>query len=142
MSDESVKLPWIPGFYRPNFIFYKLKISIPTRIPSSFIYFAIFASIFYIFAGGVYDLVEDPFARGSDSEGNPILIWPDQDRQFLIEGVVAAMVMFMGAGGLYLLNQATSDPHNPSRATYMQAMGIGMIIVAFITLQSMFNQKS
>ncbi len=142
MSDESLKLPWIPGLYRPNFIFYKLKFSIPTRIPISVVYFAIFASVFYIFAGGVYDLVEKPFARGADSEGNPVLLWPDQDRQFLIEGIVAALVMFLGAGGLYLISQATTDPHNPSRATYFQALGFIVIIVAFITLQSMFNTKT
>lgn len=108
----------------------------------SVIYISIFASVFYVFAGGVYDLVEQPFARGADSEGNPVLIWPDQDRQFLIEGVVAALVMFLGAGGLYLMFQGTTDPHNPSRATYFQAMGFVLLIVAFITIQSMFNTKT
>ena len=142
MTDESVKLPWIPGLYRPNFIFHKIKFSIPTKIPGSFIYFAIFASVFYVFDGGVYDFVEEPISRGADSNGNPILIYPDQDRQFLIEGIVAAIIMFLGAGGLYMINQATADPHNPQRASYYQALGFIMVILAFITLQSMFNSKT
>ena len=70
-----------------------------------------------------------------------VLIWPNQDRQFLIEGVVAGMLMFLGAGGLYFLHSATADPHNPSRANTFQLMGGVMVILAFIILQSMYSQK-
>jgi hypothetical protein len=89
----------------------------------------------------VYNLVKDPFARGADSQGNPVLIFTDQDRQFAIEGYVAGIVMFMGALGLYFLSQATADPHNPNRATSYQTIGVVMIIIAFLILQSMYNCK-
>lgn len=141
MSEKSLRLPWVPGIKRPNFIFYRIRLTLPSKIPSSVIYFAIFGAVFYIFMGGVYDLIEKPFARGADSQGNPILIYPDVNRQFLIEGVVAALVMFMGALGLYLLNQATSDPHNPTRASYYQILGVVLLTVAFIIIQSMYAKK-
>ena len=103
-----------------------LKIYFPAHldllIHDLLLYFAIFASVFYVFAGGVYDFVEEPISRGADSNGNPILIYPDRDRQFLIEGIVAAIIMFLGAGGLYMINQATTDPHNPQRASSYQAL--------------------
>jgi len=142
MSSKSIKLPWIPGFQRPNFIFYRIRVSIPTTIPSSFIYAAVFLGVLYIFSGGVYDLVEKPFARGADSNGNPILIWPDQDRQFMIEGFVAGIIMFLGAGGLFMISQATADPHNPSRATTFQTIGGVLVVLAFIILQSMYKTKT
>ena len=140
MADR-VTLPWIPGLTRPKFVFYKIRIAIPTRIPPSLIYGLIYLSILYIYAGGVYDLVEEPFARGSGPNGDPILILADQDRQFLIEGIVAGVVMFMGAAGLYLIGEAATDPHKPDRATAYQAMGIILIVLAFLILQSMYNCK-
>ncbi len=140
MSDR-VQLPWIPGIERPKFVFYRIKITIPTRIPPSLVYGLVFLSILYIYAGGVYDLVEEPFARGSDAQGNPILLLTDQDRQFLIEGVVAGVVMFLGAGGLYMIAEAATDPHNPDRATTYQGIGVILLLFAFLVLQSMFNCK-
>ncbi len=142
MTSRSIRLPWIPGFQRPNFIFYRIRVSIPTKIPPALIYGLIYLSILYVYVGGVYDLVEEPYARGSDAQGNPVLIWPDQDRQFMIEGIVAGLVMFLGAAGLYMLSQATTDPHNPNRATTYQTIGAVMIALAFIILQSMYKTKT
>ncbi|MHA2169674.1 MAG: hypothetical protein ACXAB7_07240 [Candidatus Kariarchaeaceae archaeon] len=142
MDRKTIRVRWIPGFQRPNFIFYRIRVTLPTKIPPSFIYAAIFLSILYVYSGGVYDLVEKPFARGADSQGNPVLIWPDQDRQFLIEGIVAGILMFLGAGGLYMLSQATADPHNPSRASTFQTIGVVMILISFLILQSMFKTKT
>lgn len=142
LSERRLQLPWLlPGLRRPNFVFYRIKVSIPRRIPPTLIYALIYLSILYIFSGGVYNLVKDPFARGADQQGNPVLIFTDQDRQFAIEGYVAGIVMFLGAAGLYFLSQATADPHNPDRATSYQTIGVVMIIVAFLILQSMYNCK-
>ena len=135
------RLPWLVGLKRPNFVFYKLKISVPTSVPSWLIFGLIYFSILYIYVGGVYNLVEHPYARGADSSGNPIIIMPNQDRQFLIEGIVAGIMMFVGAVGLYLLAQATSDPHNPGRAVSYQSMGVVLLFLAFIILQSMYSCK-
>lgn len=141
LSEKRIRLPWVPGLKRPNFVFYRIKVSIPRRIPPTLIYVLIYFSILYIFSGGVYNLVKDPFARGADQNGQPVLIYTDEDRQFVIEGYVAGIVMFMGAAGLYLLSQATTDPHNPSRATSYQTMGVIVIFLAFLILQSMYNCK-
>jgi len=139
--SKRVRLPWLPGLQRPNFTFYRIRISIPTRVPPSFIFGLIYLSILYIYSGGVYDIVEKPYARGSDQKGNPVLLYTNQDRQFLIEGIVAGVIMFVGAFGLYFMNQATTDPHNPDRATSYQLMGLIMVAFAFLILQSMFNCK-
>ena len=136
--SSKIQLPWLVGLKRPNFVFYRIKVTIPTSIPCSLIYGLIYFSILYIFVGGVYDLVEQPYARGADASGNPLLIFQDQDRQFLIEGIVAGVMMFVGAAGLYFISQATTDPHNTSRATSYQTIGVILIFLAFIILQSMY----
>ncbi len=144
MSDSNKSsLPWvaIPGVKRPNFVFTKVSLSIPTKIPSNMVYFLVFLSIFYIYIGGVYDLVEDPLAFGGNANNEPLLIFPSQDRQFLIEGIVAGLIMMLGAGGLYLMSQATKDPHDTSRASTYQSIGVILIVIAFFVLQNMYKCK-
>ena len=138
----SRTIPFIPGLKRPNYAFYRLKFSIPSRIPPQLIFGLIYLSILYIYAGGVYDIVEHPIARGSTQNGQPVLLLTSQDRQFLIEGIVAGVVMFIGAIGLYFMSQATTDPHNPDRATTYQIIGVFLISMAFLILQSMYNCKT
>jgi len=141
MSNREL-LPWVPGLKRPNFIFYRIKISFPRRIPNSVIFGLIYISLLYIYVGGVYDLVESPLARSADASGNPVLIMRDQSRQFLIEGIVAGIVMFMGAAGLYLIDQATADIHNPNRATAYQIFGVVLLGLSYILLQTMYKCKT
>ena len=143
MADSTFKLPWlIPGFQRPNFKFYKIKMAIPTEIPQNLIFLVIYLSILYIFIGGVYNLVnEDTIAFGTASDGGPELFYPGQDRQFLIEGIVAGVIMFVGAAGLYLLNQATTDPHNVNRAATYQIIGGLLVMLSYFVLANMFRCK-
>lgn len=142
-SSDKINLPWVvvPGVKRPKFEFVKIKFALPTRIPSSLVFVLIYFSIFYIYAGGVYDLVEDPLAFGQDANRDPLLIYPSQDRQFLLEGIVAGLVMMMGAAGLYMISAATSDPHDTSRASTYQTIGVLVILIAFFILQNMYKKK-
>ncbi|MDH5400848.1 MAG: hypothetical protein OEY49_00015 [Candidatus Heimdallarchaeota archaeon] len=142
LSTTKFKLPWLPLLRRPQFIFYRIKISIPKKIPVSLIYTIILLGVLFVFSGGVYDWVDQPYARGADANGNPLLIMREQDRQFILEGLVAGIVMFMGALGLYMLGQATTDPHNVGRATSYQTIGIILIVLSFIIIQRMFACKT
>ena len=106
MASPQFKLPWVFGVKRPAFVFYRIRMAIPTTVPTNLIYLGVFLGVFYIFMGGVYDLVnDDVIAFGSDQQGNPLLWYPSQDRQFLIEGIVAALVevekLLMRRGVLY-----------------------------------------
>ena len=143
MADRKFRLPWIPFIKRPNFKFYRVRFNIPTRIDIKIVYFVIYLTIFYIFAGGVYGLVnEDTPTFGFDLEtGEPQLFYPRQDSQYLVEGIAAALVMFMGATGIYLLGQATSDPHDTDRVSTYQVIGGILILLAFIMIASMFRCK-
>lgn len=145
MSEQKKSsLPWVAniwGVKRPNFELAKISFSIPTTIPFGLVRTLVFFSIFYIYIGGVYDLVENPLAFGGSDTGGPALIWQSQDRQFLLEGIVAGLLMFLGFGGLYLIAQATSDPHDTERANRNQLAGTIFIIIAFYILQNMYQCK-
>lgn len=136
------KLPWVvPGFRRPKFIFYRIKFTIPTSIDSRIIFFLVYVSIFYIYIGGVYNLLEDPIAIASDAQNNPVLVAEGLDRQFIIEGVVAGMLMFAGFFGFLLLKEATADPYNTNRANSYLLGGFVLIFFAFLALSNMYGEK-
>ena len=137
------KLPWIvPGIRRPNFRFYKLTFTIPREVPGRLFFIFIFLAIFYVYIGGVYDLVEKPLTIGSDANQNPLLIYPGgTDRQFLLEGVVAGILMFIGFGGLYLLDSAAKDPHDTQRAINFIVIGAFITFLALVILNRMIAIK-
>lgn len=137
------KVKWIfVGFNKPNFNLPKIEPVIPTTISPRVVYTLVYISVFYIFIGGVYDLIQDPVAIGADQNGNPVLIANRNGQQFLIEGIVAGMLMFLGAIGLYLLKEAPSNPHDTGRATMMMTLSIVILFVTFVSLERMMNFKS
>lgn len=138
-----VKLPWIfPGIRQPNFYLPKIEPTIPTSISPRVIYTLVYVSVFYIFIGGVYDLIQSPIAIGADSAGNPVLVYTNAlERQFLIEGIVAGLLMFLGALGLFLLKEAPSNPHDTDRANMLVALGMASIFIAWLALENMIQQK-
>ena len=139
----KMKLPWlIPGIRRPNFRLYRIKIGYPTELPANFALYIILLGVLFIYSGGMYDLVEKPISIGSDQYGEPSLISQSLDRQFMLEGIVAAIFMFFGALGLYLMDYATGDPHNVRSASTLQALGIVISFISFLTLILMLEIKT
>jgi hypothetical protein len=134
-------MPWVLPLRRPNFVFYKLKISFPTRISPKLFFTIIYVSIFYIFSGGVFNQLKDRGARGYREDGTPILLYPDLDQQFVLEGYAAGILILIGAMGIYLLLEATRDPHNTNRAFSYQLIGIVLIVIAVLIIQNMWYDK-
>ena len=138
-----VKVKWIfPGLRQPSFYLPKIEPTIPTTVSPKVIYTLVYVSVFYIFIGGVYDLIQSPIAIGADRSGNPVLVYTGAlERQFLIEGIVAGILMFIGALGLYLLKEAPSNPHDTDRANMYFALGFASIIIAWLALENLIGQK-
>jgi hypothetical protein len=137
------KLPWVvPGLRQPRFVFYRIKLTIPTSVPPQLIFFLVFASVFYIYIGGVYNVLLNPIAIASDAQNNPVLIARGIDTQFIIEGVVAGILMFAGAFGLYLLKEASADPYNINRANSYLVGGVIVVMLSFLLLTSIMNTKT
>ena len=137
------KLPWVfPGIRRPNFSLRQISIRMPTRIPMSVLYILIYGIVFYIFAGGAYDIVnrEDLISIGSDGN-SPIFIAPNQHAQYLIEGIVAGFVFTFAAASLYLFEHATKYAFDVNTAQKIELIATLLVIVWFVVILLLFNAK-
>lgn len=135
------KVPWVFVVRKPKFSFSKIKMSFPTSVPNWVIYSLIYISVFYIYIGGVYNVLNNPIAFASDAQNNIALIAKGVDRQFLLEGVVAGLLMFLGAFGLYLTKEAAKDYNDTTRFYYRAIPGWIIVFVAFFSISAMMGAK-
>ncbi len=135
------KLPWILGntVRRPTFHFPRIKLGFPTEIPMSAVYGAVMLIIFYVFVGGAYDLVQKPEALGGMQ--SPEIVVKSLDQQYLLEGLIAGTVMFLGAAGLYTLHYATSFSTDLRRSSSVMAVGVLMVLAALVMILALWNSK-
>ena len=136
-----MKLPWVFGktIREPSFHFQKVKLRAPTEVPMGLLYFLVLASVFYIFIGGVYDVVQTPESIGGAFQ--PEIFLKALDQQYVLEGLIAGFVMFLGAFGLYLTHYASNFSTDLRRSTTVLVIGILMFVIAALTLNAFFNAK-
>ncbi|MHA1238215.1 MAG: hypothetical protein ACTSSJ_03065 [Candidatus Odinarchaeia archaeon] len=115
--------------------------------PRMFWYALSLIIVYFVLAGGIYDLVNQPIVMGSDpNTGNPVLIFTvglggGIDEQFVLEGFVASILMFLGFLGMILIYESTKHFYNPSYSTMLLVAGIAMIIVAFVGCEMLISIK-
>jgi hypothetical protein len=78
---------------------------------------------------------------GSTASGTAILIYPGLDYQYLIEGLVASIFIFMGFMGVVLMHQSTHHVYRPNYARLLLIMGIALVFASYIFMTSMLWQK-
>ena len=140
------KTPWILGktLRKPKIKFPKFKspkISLP--MPSrSLSMIAIFIILFVLQTGVAYLLVRQPPALGATQSGEALFIFTDIHEAFIIESMVASILIIMCSTGFVLLYQASKYVYNRKMAAYILIIGILIIFVTFIGLQYMLAVKS
>ncbi len=136
------RIPWIPGLRKPIIVLRKPKVPKPKEIPTNLILGVILCYLFFIFAGGIYNIVtEDVLSLGVDAFGRPVLIDERLDNQFIIEGIVAAIFIFLGFLGFILIYYSSRYMLKPRYATMMLLTGIALVIVGFIGAEYMLDPK-
>ncbi|MFX1320304.1 MAG: hypothetical protein ACFFAQ_01550 [Promethearchaeota archaeon] len=140
------KTPWIPGklLRKPKINFPKFRtprVSLP--MPSKYLSIVLVYIILFILQTGViYLMIRNTPALGSEpGTGDPMFLYPDLYESFIIEGIVASMLIFFCSIGFIFLYQASKHFYNKSLALRMLAIGILMIIITFIILQYMIGVK-
>jgi len=144
---EKIKsrTPWIFGdsLRKPKIGFPKVRlprISLP--MPSrSLSVVSILIILFVLQTGVVYLMVREPPALGSNSAGDPIFIYSDVHESFIIEGIVASILIIFCSMGFILLYQASKYVYNKKMAVWILLIGVLMIIISFILLQYMLSVK-
>jgi len=150
-TAEKVKkrIPWIFGnkLRKPKINFPKMKrrrMSMP--MPSKALGLIIVWIILFVLQTGVVYLVYMDYsvnlpAVGADLHGDPTFIYPGIQNAFIIESIVASILIFICSMGFLFLYQASKFIYNRKMALRLLVMGLILIMVSFVALQFMLSQK-
>jgi hypothetical protein len=158
MSDSSQnqepfgkKLPWLlgKGVRIPRLRLPEMSdrtFSLPTS-PRTLVMAATFIFTFFMIMGVVYlitpQMGSQPMpALGADSSGNPVWLYPSIDEAFIIESIVAAAILFMGAIGFIMLFESTKYSLNPGYGRRLLLIGLALCLTSFIVMQYIIQQKN
>ncbi|MFX0099471.1 MAG: hypothetical protein ACFFCS_07810 [Candidatus Hodarchaeota archaeon] len=100
--------------------------------------------LFWLISGGIYALVRNPIAMGATGPANarrPLYFYPSLNEAFLIEGFIAAIMIFVGGFGGILLYQSSLNAMNKSYAIKLMLVGLILSMVSFLVLQYIVNIK-
>ncbi|MFX0024665.1 MAG: hypothetical protein ACFE9S_20300, partial [Candidatus Hermodarchaeota archaeon] len=101
-----------------------------------------FMVLFFLQTGIVYLILSESPALGVDSNKNPIFIWPENIHEaFVIESIVASILMFLFSIGFFLLYQASKYVYDKRMANMVMIIAIVIICISFFILQLMLTTK-
>jgi hypothetical protein len=104
-------------------------------IPTLAIAFAVF-----LFAGGVYDLIQRPvpaiYYNNKFYFLNPYL-----SQQFVSDSIIAAIIYSLGVIGLIVIYQSTRYVYKPRQAYMMLIVGLALMLMAYIFLEATIQIK-
>jgi len=143
------KTPWILGssIRKPKIMFPKVK---PRRIASritglqtkTLIVFVIYAILFILQTGVVYLMYRGTPALGSGGDDTAMFLYPSTQEAFIIESIVASMMMIISSAGYLLLYRASQHLYDRKTARGILAMGILLVFISYVVLQWMIATKS
>ena len=140
------KTPWIlgktlrkPKINFPKFRFPQLNLPMPSRALGLIIVFAV---LFVLQTGIAYLLVREPPALGGNPQGEPIFIFNNINEAFIIESIVASILILLSSVGFVLLYQASKYVYNRKMAATILTIGVLTILITFIALQYIIAVKT
>lgn len=140
------KTPWIlgnalrkPKVNFPRFRLPRLSLPMPSR---SISIIGIFVILFVLQTGIAYLIVREPPALGATQQGDPIFIITDINEAFIIESIVASILILLCSTGFVFLYQASKYVYNRKMAISILTIGILTIIITFIALQYIIAVKT
>ena len=146
MEKIKRKTPWVlgntlrkPKVNFPKFRHPKLSLPMPSR---SLSIIGVFIILFVLQTGIAYLLVRDPPALGATQQGDPIFILTDINEAFIIESIVASILILLCSTGFVFLYQASKYVYNRKMAISILIIGLLTIIITFIALQYIIAVKT
>jgi hypothetical protein len=140
------RTPWIFGetLRKPKINFPKLKLpSISLPMPSrSLSIIGILIILFVLQTGVVYLIVREPISLGATEDGDPVFIYADIHESYVIEGIVASILILFCSIGFIMLYQASKYVYNKKMAISILIIGAFMIFITFLLLQYMIGVKA
>jgi hypothetical protein len=140
------KTPWIlgntlrkPKVNFPKFKFPRLSLPMPSR---SISIIGVFIILFILQTGIAYLIVRDPPALGANSEGEPIFILDSINEAFIIESIVASILILLCSTGFIFLYRASKYVYDRKMAIAILAIGVLLILITFVALQYIIAVKT
>jgi hypothetical protein len=112
--------------------------------PRMLMLMASYILLFWLMAGGIYFMVRNPIAVGSTGSGDnsdAVFFYPSMNESFIIEGIIAAILLFTAGIGMVLMYQASLQKMNKNYASKLMVVGFVLGILGFLALQWIINIK-
>ncbi|MHA1601574.1 MAG: hypothetical protein ACTSVU_06735 [Promethearchaeota archaeon] len=142
----GAKTPWIlgkniriPKMDYPEYREGSLTLPSPGR---SLILVLIYVFLFYLVMGGIYLYIREMPALGGNSAGQAIWLYPSTSDAFVIESIVAGIIIFLGGAGFFLIYSSTKHAYNYIYALELLIFGIVFALGSFLLLQYMISVKT
>jgi len=137
----SKRFKWvIPFLKRPRLELRKPKFEIP-KLTQNRMTVLVLIAVWFLLSGGIYILIQRPAALAFTSAGSPIFLYPQFDRMFLLEGIVAGLLFIVGGIGFILIYQSTKYAYDPKFANILLYSGIALVLVAYFGVNFMLESK-
>ncbi|MGD0159975.1 MAG: hypothetical protein ABSB89_06720 [Candidatus Bathyarchaeia archaeon] len=94
----------------------------------------------FLFAGGIYDLIQKPLAAVYYNNAF-LFLNPYLTEQFISDSVLAAIIYSMGVIGLIVVYQSTRYIYKPRQAYMMLIIGLALAFMAYIFLELAIKVK-
>ena len=138
------KVPFVPGVRRPDYQLRKIRLGKHRKINATFIIALMILGSVYILVGGFYyasrdenyAIVEHPRTH----EPTPVWMYTLHD-QTIFEGTAVGILIFLGAGGFYLVHQAAHYAYTPTTALKFMIIGIALALLVITAATVLFFYK-
>lgn len=139
------KIPWFfgnslrkPKIRLPTVSMRRAKLPTPSK---NLALIGIYVFLFVLQLGIIYIIYREPIALGADQSGNPMWIYPSLHDSFIIEAIVASILIFLSSFGFLVLNQSLKYSYDKTFAWRLLLLGVVLILIGFVSLQYMMSQK-
>jgi hypothetical protein len=114
--------------------------SISFKPSKTLITFVLVVVAIFILGGGVYNIMEIPISV-LPTPSNPVWYFQGMTAQTLNESLIFILFLIIGISGGYLAFRSTRRAYRPREARLFLAIGVAMMVVAFIGSEVILTWK-
>jgi hypothetical protein len=119
----------------------KLYLAITTAKPSNLLIPTLVVALaVFLFAGGLYDLIQRP-VTAIFYNNRFLFLNPYLSQQFVSDSIIAAIIYSMGVIGLIAIYESTRYIYRPRQAYMLLLIGFVLLFMAYIFVQATIQIK-
>jgi hypothetical protein len=108
---------------------------ISTMKPSTMLVTIVIMGVgFFLFAGGVYDIIKQPLPAVYYNQ-KFYFLYPALSEQFLFDTVISGILYIVGFAGLLTIYQSARHAYSPRQAYMSMVIGVAFLFIAYLFLE-------